>query len=127
MTDLSARLKRLREQLARRRMHIRKTVSGSADRPRLVVFRSNEHIYAQLIDDNAGTTITGCSSLSPALKEAIGTARGRITVSKIVGMKLAELARAKGIEKVAFDRNGRKYHGRVKALADGAREGGLQF
>ncbi|MCA0931027.1 50S ribosomal protein L18 [Lutimonas saemankumensis] len=101
---------------------IRKVVSGTAVKPRLSVFRSNKAISAQLIDDVAGQTLVSASSLS--LKDAKGT---KIEIATAVGKELAEKAGKAGIETAAFDRNGYLYHGRVKALADGAREGGLKF
>jgi len=101
---------------------IRKVVSGTAAKPRLSVFRSNKGISAQLIDDVAGITLVATSST--ALKDAKGT---KIEVAAAVGKALAEKAAKAGIENAAFDRNGYLYHGRVKALADGAREGGLKF
>ena len=109
---------------ARQRRHerIRKTISGTADCPRLSVFRSNKHIHAQIIDDVTGTTLVSCSSVE--LKLANG---GNIEAAKTVGTKLAERAKEKGIENVCFDRGGYLYHGRVQALADAAREGGLNF
>ncbi|MFM2376900.1 MAG: hypothetical protein RLZZ165_1997 [Bacteroidota bacterium] len=103
---------------------IRKKISGTAERPRLSVFRSNSEIYAQLIDDLAGATLVGTSSRSKAIVKDNGT---KTAVSRLVGLEIARLAKDKGIEAVVFDRNGFKYHGRLKALADGAREGGLIF
>ena len=104
------------------KMRIRKKISGTADRPRLSVFRSTKHIYAQLIDDLNGHTLAAASSLEDSgLK---GTA---IEKSAEVGKKLAERAKSAGVETAVFDRNGFRYHGRVKALADGAREGGMKF
>ena len=100
---------------------IRKKVSGSASSPRLTVFRSNKEIYAQLIDDENGKTLLACSSKGLKAK---GT---KVEVSKAVGAEVAKKASASGIETVKFDRNGYLYHGRVKALAEGAREGGLKF
>ncbi len=104
------------------RSKIRSRISGSAVRPRLAVFRSNSEIYAQLIDDASGLTLISSSSIQ--LKTAKGT---KIEVSKTVGASLAKLAIEKGINDVVFDRAGYLYHGRVKALAEGAREGGLKF
>jgi large subunit ribosomal protein L18 len=104
----------------RRRYKIRKTVQGTAQRPRLVVFRSNASIYAQLVDDVLGFTLASASS------RAIGKGV-KAEISKQTGLALAEQAKQKGISSVVFDRNGYLYHGRVKALAEGAREGGLQF
>ncbi|MGB1247910.1 MAG: 50S ribosomal protein L18 [Chitinophagales bacterium] len=104
------------------RRSIRKKISGTADRPRLSVFRSNKAIYAQLVDDIAGTTICAASS-----KEAGATSGTKVEQAKAVGTLLAERAQSNGIETVLFDRGGYKYHGRVQALADGAREKGLKF
>ncbi len=105
----------------RRRRHVRNHVIGSAARPRLTVFRSSKHIYAQLIDDLTGVTLAAASS---AKDKAYG---GNVKSAKEVGAKLAEAAKSKGIQAAAFDRGHYRYHGRIKALADGAREGGLQF
>ena len=108
-----------------RRYRIRKQVSGTLDRPRLSVFRSAKHIYAQLVDDRGGITLAAASSresLAPA-----GEASRKIALSTAVGRRLAERAKEKGILRVCFDRGGYRYHGRVKALADGARAAGLQF
>jgi large subunit ribosomal protein L18 len=107
---------------ARIKNRIRKVVSGTATKPRLSVFRSNKEISVQLIDDVAGKTLVSTSS--KALKDAKGT---KIEVAAAVGKVLAEKATKAGIKEVAFDRNGYLYHGRVKSLADGAREGGLKF
>ena len=106
-----------------RRFRIRKRVSGSVERPRLSVFRSGKHIYAQVIDDLQGATLAAASSRDPLGPKE----KGKLSVSTAVGKLLAERAKQKGIVKVAFDRGGYRYHGRVKALADGARAGGLEF
>jgi large subunit ribosomal protein L18 len=106
-----------------RRLRIRKRVVGVAERPRLAVYRSARHIYAQIIDDRRGTTLAAASSR----EEAGASQPGKISVSTAVGKRLAERAKEKGVSKVAFDRGGYRYHGRVKALADGARAGGLEF
>jgi len=112
----------------RRRMRIRKKISGRAARPRLSVFRSNRHIVAQLIDDERGVTIAAASSFSKDLRDTIKDIEGgKTAVAREVGKLIAVKARENGIEKVVFDRGGYLYHGRVKALADGAREGGLVF
>jgi len=103
------------------RRRIRKTVSGTAERPRLSVYRSNKEIYAQLINDEQGHTIAQSSSAELSAKGS------KVDLSKEVGKSLAEKAKANGVEGVVFDRNGYLYHGRVKALAEGAREGGLKF
>ena len=117
--------KRLMARLKRHR-RIRKKLRGTAEVPRLCVFRSSIHIYAQLVDDDRGASLCGASTLSPAIREDVKGLK-KIEKSKRVGLLIAKLAREKGIEKVAFDRGGYLYHGRVRALADGAREGGLKF
>lgn len=104
------------------RLGIRTKVSGNAERPRLSVFKSNKQIYAQLINDDKGETIASFSSTRLELKGNNG-----VGSSKEVGKKLADLAKGKGVKKVVFDRGGYPYHGQVKALAEGAREGGLEF
>ena len=112
----------------RRRIHyrIRKHVNGTAERPRLVVFRSNKQIYAQVIDDEKGMTLVAAASNDKVLAAECKGKTG-IEVAAIVGKAIAERAKEKGIEMVSFDRGGYLYHGRVKSLADGAREGGLIF
>ncbi len=111
----------------RTKKHIRKRIFGTAERPRLVVFRSLRHIYAQLVDDMNQRTITGVSSLAKELQEEITNAKNKTEVAHIVGKGIAAKAKEKKLEKVVFDRNGYIYHGRVKAVAEGAREGGLIF
>ena len=106
------------------RYRIRRTVSGNAAKPRLSVFRSNTEIYAQVIDDENGKTLVAASSKDKDIKAQKGTKTER---SKLVGAAIAQKAIALGVSKVIFDRGGYLYHGRVKAVADGAREGGLQF
>ncbi len=101
---------------------IRRKVSGTAERPRLMVFRSNRHVYAQLIDDVAGHTLVSASTL-----EEGHPAASPVASSETVGLRLAERALQSGIRSVVFDRNGYRYHGRVKSLAEGARKGGLTF
>ena len=103
------------------RRGIRNKITGTPGKPRLSVFKSNKAIYAQLIDDSNGTTIAAASSIE------IGVANAKIADSKSVGEKLAEKAKGAGIDSVVFDRGGYRYHGKVKALAEGAREGGLKF
>jgi large subunit ribosomal protein L18 len=110
----------------RRRLHVRKKIVGTSERPRLTVFRSSKHIYAQLIDDLKGVTLAAASSLAQEIKEKFPYG-GNTKAATIVGKHLAQVAKSKGIQKAAFDRGHYRYHGRVKALADGAREGGLQF
>ncbi len=112
------------ERRLRIKRRIRKIVSGSAERPRLSVYRSNKQISVQLIDDKAGNTILSVSSLCKEIAEKKGT---KIEQAALVGAAVAEKAKAAGIEAVVFDRNGYLYHGRVKALADAARNGGLNF
>lgn len=111
----------------RRRKHIRKVIKGTAERPRLVVFRSNKNIYAQIIDDVSGTTLASSSSLASAIEADIAKAKNKVEKAKVVGNQIAKVATEKKIDKVVFDRAGYRYHGRVKAFADGAREGGLKF
>jgi large subunit ribosomal protein L18 len=114
----------------RSRIHrrIRKKISGTPERPRLAVFRSQAHIYAQVIDDGAGRTVCSASSLDEALKGEAKAKRGaNVAAAKAVGSLIATRAKEKGVEAVVFDRGGFQYHGRIKALADAAREGGLKF
>ena len=108
-----------RRALRRRHFRVRKKVAGAPDRPRVAVFRSNRHIYAQLIDDLAGRTVAAASD---AEVDAAGDKKAK---AKAVGALLAERAKAAGVDRAVFDRGGRRYHGRVAALAEGAREGGL--
>ena len=119
-TDRTVRLR------LRRKAHVRQHVNGSAVRPRLNVYRSNAHIYAQIINDDTGQTLVSASTRSP---EIVAAAEGlkKCEVAKKVGQLVAQRATAAGVTAVAFDRNGFKYHGRVAALAEGAREGGLAF
>lgn len=114
---------------ARQRKHrsVRKKIVGTAGRPRLVVFKSARNIYAQLIDDSAQKTLTGVSSLNTELRLTVAKANSKTAVAAIVGKAIGEKAKALKIESVVFDRGGYIYHGRVKALADGARESGLKF
>ena len=101
-------------------------VSGTSERPRLCVYRSLDHIYAQIIDDRAGKTLVAASSADKSTKQNL-KGGGNVAAAKVVGKQVAERAKAAGVVKVVFDRGGYKYHGRVKALADAAREAGLQF
>lgn len=112
---------------ARRRHHIRKIVHGTSARPRLVVFRSNKQIYAQIVDDDVQSTLIAASSMTKDIEADIKKTKSKIEKAKVVGKHLAELALKKKISSVVFDRAGYLYHGRVKALAEGAREGGLKF
>lgn len=123
------KIKKIQKEAARqrRKKHIRKIVHGTEERPRLVVFRSAKQIYAQLVDDRAGCVLAGISSLNPDVKNEIEKGSDKRAVGKLVGKAVAKLAKEKGFENVVFDRNGYLYHGRIKAVADGAREGGLKF
>ena len=116
---------KLKQQL-RRRNHVRRRITGTAERPRLSVYRSSKHIYAQLIDDLNGVTLATASSTAAGVR-ASQPYGGNIKAAAVVGKELAEAAKTKGISKAAFDRGHYRYHGRVKALADAAREGGLKF
>jgi large subunit ribosomal protein L18 len=110
----------------RRRERVRKSVKGSDIRPRLCVFRSNKHIYAQVISDEKGATLAAASTLSGGDTHSAKAAKG-VEAAKRVGLALAQKCKEKNITQVIFDRNGFLYHGQIKAVADGAREGGLQF
>jgi large subunit ribosomal protein L18 len=115
-----------RDSRLRRHHRIRRRLSGSSDRPRLAVFRSHMHIYTQLIDDVSGVTLAGASTLSPELRDLL-KGKSKTERSKEVGKLIAARAVQKGIKQVRFDRGGYRYHGRIKAVAEGAREGGLEF
>jgi large subunit ribosomal protein L18 len=116
-----------RQALERRKARVRRTLRAAANgRPRLTVFRSSKHIYAQIIDDAKGETIVAASSLEKDLRESLKTGAD-IEAAKVIGKLLAERAVTKGVKEILFDRGGYIYHGRVKALADAAREGGLNF
>ncbi len=110
----------------RRKQRVRKKVTGTDTRPRVCVFRSNKHIYAQVISDDQGKTLAAVSTLSESLAETIKKAKG-VAIGKLVGLALAKVCKERNISQVVFDRNGFLFHGRVKAVADGAREGGLKF
>lgn len=109
-----------------RHTRLRKKLAGTQERPRLAVFRSNHHIYAQLIDDGAGRTLVAASSLDPDLKDQLPSS-GKIDSATVVGTSIAKKAKDAGVTRVVFDRGGYAYHGRVKALAEAAREVGLEF
>lgn len=118
------KLKRHRQ--LRRKHHVRRKITGTPERPRLTIYRSSKHIYVQLIDDLTGLTIASASSNTKETRPALPYG-GNIKAAQAIGKKIAEVALAKGIKAVAFDRGHYRYHGRIKALADAAREGGLQF
>ena len=119
--------KKVRSQARKHRhLRVRRKIHGTSERPRLNVFRSLENIYAQLIDDDAGATLASASTLDKKLREDLAD-KGKQEQAHAVGLELAERAKAQGIETVIFDRGGYPYHGRVKALAEGSREGGLVF
>lgn len=120
--------KQIDRKAVRRKKHlrVRKRIFGTKERPRLAVFRSAKHMYAQIIDDTQGITLVAASTLDPALRGELPTT-GNVYAAKKVGQLIAEKALEKGINKVVFDRGGNIYHGRIAALAEGAREGGLDF
>jgi large subunit ribosomal protein L18 len=113
--------------LQRRKWSIRSRLYGTAERPRLSVFRSDKHIYAQIIDDYAGKTLVAVASTAADVRGTELKNGGNVAAAKKIGLIIAQKAKAAGISAVCFDRGGRRYHGRVKALADAAREGGLKF
>ncbi|HWN80506.1 MAG TPA: 50S ribosomal protein L18 [Candidatus Udaeobacter sp.] len=110
-----------------RHARIRRRVHGSTEHPRLAVFRSLKHMYAQIIDDDAARTLCAISSLEKGVAQSLGAEKARLKRSRLLGKLLAERAKEKGITRVTFDRGGYLYHGHIKELAEGAREGGLQF
>lgn len=120
------RIDRIERAVRRRKQHVRKKVFGTPERPRLSVFRSNRHIYAQIVDDVAGATLVSASTLAKSLHEKLQNKCDK-KAAEAVGEELAKQAMGVGIKKVCFDRNRYKFHGRVKALADAARKGGLVF
>jgi large subunit ribosomal protein L18 len=121
-----ARLSSRKQLRARRHERVRRRISGTAERPRLSVFRSLQHIYAQIIDDRSGRTLAAASTREKSLAEGLSS-RAALTAAEKIGRAIAERARAKGINAVVFDRAGYKYHGRIKKLADAARAAGLEL
>ncbi len=115
------------EARARRKASIRKRISGTVERPRLTVFRSNKHIYAQIVDDSVSRSVLTVSDLQKNLAEELQSCESKVDRAKVVGRAVAKACIDKGITKVVFDRNGYLYHGRVSALAEAAREAGLEF
>jgi large subunit ribosomal protein L18 len=109
-----------------RHVRVRRVVKGTAERPRLAVFRSLSHIYAQVIDDSLGRTLVAVDSRAPEFRQRLASG-GNVAAAKVVGELIAQKAKARGISQVVFDRGGYQYHGRVKALAEAARAGGLTF
>lgn len=124
----SVPVRKLSRDLHRQRVHkrVRTRVAGTPERPRLSVYRSLGHIYAQVIDDRSGKTLVSASSIDAEIKKNL-KGGGNVAAAKVIGKTIAERAKSSGVSKVVFDRGGYKYHGRVKALADAAREAGLQF
>ena len=116
-----------KQQTQKRHRRLRRHITGTSDRPRLAVFRSNNHIYAQVIDDAAQSTLCSASTVDKELRAGLKSPAGSCDASGAVGELVAKRAIAKGIQQVVFDRGGNLYHGRIKALADAAREAGLQF
>jgi large subunit ribosomal protein L18 len=125
---LAAPVRRLSRQAHRRRIHVRtrQTLVGTTERPRLCVHRTSKHIRAQVVDDQTGRTLASASSLDAEVKKGI-KGGGNVAAAKVVGKAIAERAKEKGVDKVVYDRGGYQYHGRVKALAEAAREAGLKF
>ena len=119
--------KKKTEHRSRLKVHIRKRVIGTKERPRLAVFKSLKHVYAQIVDDSTGTTILSVSDISKEVRDQFKDLKGQLALSKKVGQLAAKKALEKNITQVVFDRGGYLYHGVVKAMADGAREGGLKF
>lgn len=121
-------MKRTREiNRVRRHWRIRRRVRGTAERPRLAIHRSNKFIYVQVIDDENGQTLAAASTNQKALREQLEGKGASVDAAKLLGTTIAERAKEKGVSRIAFDRGGYKYHGRIKALADAAREAGLEF
>ncbi len=116
-----------RDRLLKKKARIRNRISGTPERPRFTVYRSQKHVYAQIIDDVTGKTLVAASTLSKELKSDLAAVKSPTEICKLIGKAAAKRALEKNIHEVVFDRNGYLYHGRVKAIADGAREGGLKF
>jgi large subunit ribosomal protein L18 len=127
MSDITKRMKAKRARREKAHLRARKRVQGTTERPRLSVYKSLRFIYAQVIDDTRGVTLAQANSSDPAIREALGASTAGKEAAKKVGELVAQRAKEKGVEKVVFDRGGYIYHGRVQALADAAREKGLQF
>lgn len=121
------RIKEKKERIERKKARIRRKIRGTTERPRLTIFRSAKHIYTQLIDDTTGRTLIAVSSISKDVKDEISKTKTPIERCKLIGLLTAKKAIEKNIKEVVFDRRAYQYHGRVRAIADGAREGGLKF
>jgi len=127
MSDITKKMKGKRERRERAHLRVRKRVRGSAERPRLSIYKSLRFIYAQVIDDDKGVTLAQANSSDTSVREQVGGSTASKAAAKLVGELVAARAREKGVEKVVFDRGGYIYHGRVQALAEAARDKGLQF
>ena len=124
---MSKRVQQKRQRRQRAHLRVRSRVHGTAERPRLSVFKSLKHVYAQVIDDTQGVTLAQASSLDPEIRGQMSEAGATIDTAGLVGKAVAERAKEKGVAAVVFDRGGYIYHGKVKAVAEAAREGGLEF
>ena len=120
------RLQEIEARRVRRKKRVRRRVVGTREKPRLCVFRSLKHVYAQIVDDEAGNTLIATSTLAPDVRQEVA-GKAKLEAAKVVGIRLAKMAVSKNIKHVVFDRGSFSYHGRLKALAEGAREGGLEF
>ena len=127
MSDITKKMKGKRERRERAHLRVRKRVRGTEERPRLSIYKSLRFIYAQVIDDDKGTTLAAANSADPAVREQLGSSTSGKAAAKLVGELVAARAKERGVDKVVFDRGGYIYHGRVQALAEAAREKGLQF
>ena len=127
MSDITKRMKAKRARREKAHLRARKRVQGTSERPRLSVYKSLRFIYAQVIDDERGVTLAQANSSDASVREAVGTSTASKAAAKLVGELVASRAKEQGVEKVVFDRGGYVYHGRVQALAEAAREKGLQF
>jgi large subunit ribosomal protein L18 len=127
MSDVGKKTQQKRARRERAHLRLRARISGTAERPRLSVFKSSRYIYAQIIDDTTGTTLAAASSLESGLRDRLTDGTGNKAAAKVVGEAVAERAKEKGVAKVVFDRGGYVYHGKIKELADAARSRGLEF
>jgi len=121
------KLEKRKDARIKRKKRIRKKITGTAEKPRLCVFRSSKHIYAQVVDDSTGKTIAAAGSVEKEIQALLTDTKGKIARAELIGKTIGERAVAKGVKKVVFDRCGFKYHGRIKSLSDGARKAGLSF